>query len=204
MCDGQRQGAGGDAAWVEQVRNGEEAGWKRIWERVVEPESRSMRSAELMNRYSLTAGDLMGLLYQDMVGRKKIDLFRGEGSFEGWLKRYVRGYVLNADPNKHGEISIEGSCANAEGEPSALDIPFKDNNVTSKETWIATHYCFHDLWQDDPERAYVHILKTRFHLSSEEIQNFLEISSAANVDQIFSRAVKFMRQAWVRRGYEKK
>ena len=99
-----------DAEWLALVREGRDEGWKRIWKRVVEPESRSLRSAEMMDRYSLTAGDLMGLLYQDMIGRKKIDLFRGEGSFEGWLKRYVRGYVLNADPNKHGEISIDGAA----------------------------------------------------------------------------------------------
>ena len=65
-----------------------------------------------------------------------------------------------------------------------------------KDVWITTHYCFHDLWQSDPERAYVHLLKTRYHLSSEEVKDFLDISSVANVDQIFSRAVKFMRAAW--------
>jgi hypothetical protein len=40
------------------------------------------------------------------------------------------------------------------------------------------------------------LFKTRFHLSSEEVREILDISSAANVDQIFSRSVKFMRNAW--------
>ena len=53
---------------------------------------------------------------------------------------------------------------------------------------------------EDPEKAYVHILKTRFHLSSEEVRDFLDVSSSANVDQIFSRAVKFMRAAWPKHG----
>jgi hypothetical protein len=61
-----------------------------------------------------------------------------------------------------------------------------------------THICLKDLWNKDPERAYVHLLKTRFHLSSEEVKDFLDISSAANVDQIFSRNIKFMREAWVK------
>lgn len=193
-----------DAAWLALVREGRDEGWKRIWKRVVEPESRSLRSAEMMDRYSLTAGDLMGLLYQDMIGRKKIDLFRGEGSFEGWLKRYVRGYVLNADPNKHGEISIDGAAtADADG-PVGMDLPSHDNQVIAKDVWIMTHWCFHDLWQQDPERAYIHLLKTRFHLTSEEVRDFLEVSSVGNVDQIFSRAVKFMRQAWADREKGKK
>ena len=190
-----------DQEWYALVKAGEDAGWKRVWEDVVEPESTSLRSAEMMKRYSLTAGDLMGMLYEDMLGRRKIDLYRGEGSFQGWLRSYVRGYVLNADPNKHGEISLEGAAAAgaADGAAAALDIPQQDLGLARNEIWSMTHLCFRDLWNQDPERALVLILKTRFHLTSEETKEILEISSAANVDQLFSRAVKFMRQDYARR-----
>ena len=187
-----------DAEWFESVKAGEDVGWKLVWERVVAPEAVSLRSAEMMKRYSLTGGDLMGLLYEEMIARGKIDLFRGEGCFEGWLKRYVRGYVLNANPNKHGVVSLENAHPDDEDGATGMDVPVQDKKVISKDIWITTHYCFHDLWMDDPEKAYVHILKTRFHLSSAEVKDFLEISSAGNVDQIFSRAVKFMRTAWLR------
>lgn len=196
-----------DREWYESVKAGRDEGWKMVWDRVIAPEAKSMRSAELMQRYSLTDGDLMGMLFDEMIGRKKIELFRGEGSFEGWLKRYVRGYILNADPNKHGEISLENAHADAEDGATELEIPVNDKKVISKDVWITTHYCFHDLWMDDPERAYVHLLKTRFHLSSEEVKNFLDISSVANVDQIFSRAIKFMRSSWPKHdpnGYDAK
>lgn len=196
-----------DREWYESVKDGRDEGWKLVWDRVIAPEARSMRSAELMERYSLTDGDLMGMLFDEMIGRKKIELFRGEGSFEGWLRRYVRGYILNADPNKHGEISFENAHPDAEDGATQLEVPVNDKKVISKDVWITTHYCFHDLWMDDPERAYVHILKTRFRLSSEEVKDFLEISSTANVDQIFSRAVKFMRSSWPKHdpnGYDSK
>ena len=42
-------------------------------------------------------------------------------------------------------------------------------------------------------RAYVHWLKLRMNLSSTEIKSMLGMSSEANVDQTFSRAVKDMR-----------
>lgn len=187
-----------DLEWCELVKAGKDEGWKLVWEKVVEPESKSMRSSEMMKRYSIDAGDLMGLLFEEMVGRKKIDLYRGEGSFAGWLKRYVRGFILNANPNKHGEISLEGAHADAEDGPSELDLPVEDKKVIMKDVWITTHYCFHDLWQKDPEWAYIHLLKTRYHLSSDEVRDFLDVSSSANVDQIFSRAIKFMREAWPR------
>ena len=185
-----------DREWHRLVKEGEDAGWKLVWERVVEPESKSVRSAEMMERSSLTAGDLMGMLYDEMIGKGKIDLYRGEGSFEGWLKRYVRGYVLNADPNKHGEISIEGAHPDAEGESEAMALPVYDHEMMRLEAWRMTLYFFRLLWNEDPERCYIHLLKTRFFLSSEEIRDFLDVSSAANVDQIFSRSVKFMRESW--------
>ena len=185
-----------DHEWYELVKAGEDAGWKLVWERVVEPESVSMRSAELMKRYSITAGDLMGMLYEDMLGRRKIDLYRDDGgSFQGWLRSYVRGYILGADPNSHGEISIDGGPCDEGSE--ALSIPKHDHEVFRREVWQMTLWCFRELWNEDPERCYVHLLKTRFFFSSEEIRNFLDISSAANVDQIFSRSIKFMRQRYV-------
>ena len=152
--------------------------------------------SEMMERFSLTAGDLMGMLFDEMIGKHKIDLYRGEGSFEGWLKRYVRGYVLNADPNKHGEISIEGAHPDAEGEGEAMSLPTQDKETIRLEVWRMTLYFFRLLWNEDPERCYIHLLKTRYFMSSEEIKDFLDVSSAANVDQIFSRSVKFMRESW--------
>ena len=184
-----------DLEWRDLVKEGKDEGWKLVWERVVEPESRSMRSSELMRRYSLDVGDLMGMLYDEMIGRRKIDLYRGEGSFEGWLRRYVRGFILNADPNPHGEISIEGAHPDAEDGRTVMDIPSDDRMSRIRgEVWSMTHWCLRKLWNEDPERCYIHVLKTRFFLSSEEIRDFLDVSSAANVDQIFSRSVKFMRE----------
>ena len=187
-----------DHEWYELVKAGEDAGWKLVWEKVVEPESTSQRSAELMKRYSITAGDLMGMLYEDMLGRRKIDLYRDDGgSLQGWLRTYVRGYILGADPNRHGEMSIEGAYQGENGESEALSLPKHDHEVVRREVWQMTLWCFRELWNEDPERCYIHLLKTRFFLSSEEVRDFLDVSSAANVDQIFSRSIKFMRQRYV-------
>ena len=151
-----------------------------------------------LSQLAVTGGDLMGLLYEEMIARGKIDLFRGEGSLEGWLRRYVRGYILNANPNQHGEISIEGAHPDNEGEQEALVLPTEDKEILRGETWRFTHWIFRKLWNTDPVRCYVHVLKTRYFLSSEEIRDFLEISSTSNVDQIYSRSIKFMRETWVK------
>jgi len=187
-----------DAEWFKLVKDGEDAGWELVWKNVVEPESKSMRSAGLMARYSITAGDLMGMLYEEMIGRGKIDLYRGSGSLEGWLRKYVRGYILDANPAKHGEISLETESADSEGRTVPVEIPVPPGKqIAHNEVWDMTMKCFSSLWNEDPERAYIHLLKTQFHLSSAEVKEMLDVSSAANVDQIFSRNVKFMRQSWV-------
>ena len=93
---------------------------------------------------------------------------------------------------------IQGLSPDSEGASHTMEIPVSDDNVFRNDVWTMTHRCFHDLWREDPERAYIHLLKTRFHLSSDEIRDFLDVSSSANVDQIFSRSVKFLRSAWVR------
>jgi hypothetical protein len=187
-----------DSEWYELVKAGGDDGWKPVWEKVIVPETQNKKNAELMRKYCITDGDLMGMLYEEMIGRKKIELYRNDGgSLQGWLRKYVRGYILNADPNRHGEISMENAHPDCDGDGrTALEVPVHDNRMALNEAWNMTHLCFKDLWNEDPERAYVMLLKTRFFFSSEEIRDFLDVSSAANVDQIFSRSVKFMRKAW--------
>ncbi len=187
-----------DHEWYELVKEGGDAGWKLVWEAVIVPETNSAKNAELMKRFSLTDGDLMGMLYEEMIGRRKIELYRDDGgSLQGWLRKYVRGYIMKADPNKHGEISLNGAYPDGEDGSTEMELPVHDHKIPLNEAWNVTHLCFRDLWNTDPERAYVMLLKTRFFLSSDEIRDMLDVSSSANVDQIFSRAVKFMRQAWV-------
>ena len=186
-----------DSEWYESVKSGSDEGWKLVWEKVISVEAKTPKNKEMMTRYSITDGDLMGMLYNEMIGRGKISLYRNDGgSFQGWLRTYVRGFIKNADPNKHGEISIESAHADSEDGDAAMDIPAEGRKTDLSEVWHMTHLCFKDLWNADPERAYVMLFKTRFHLSSDEIRDILDISSSANVDQIFSRSVKFMRNAW--------
>lgn len=180
----------------EAVKAGRDEGWRLVWENVIVPEMRTNRSGALARKYCLTDGDLMGMLYQDMIGRGKIDLFRNDGgSLWGWMRQYVRGYITRSNPNQHGEFSIEGTATHDDnGEEMAL--PVEDKGVLRSEVWLMTHRCFKDLWNDDPRKAYVLYLKTRMRLSTAETAEMLDLTEA-NVDQIFSRSVKQMRKNWV-------
>ena len=186
-----------DHEWWLKLKDGVDPAWKRLWFEVIVPETKLSRNADLMRKYGVTAGDLNGMLFEEMVGEGKFDLYRDDGgSLAGWLRRYVRGYITRANPAAHGEFSLDGTAdLNEQGEPMA--IPVEDHGLMRSEAWFMTHLCFKDLWNDDPRKAYVLLFKTRFHFSSKEVAMMLDIQNEATVDQIFSRAVKDMRAAWV-------
>ena len=185
--------------------------WRLAWENAVLPEARSLRSGQMARRFGITAEELMSLLYVEMIGGGKINLFRDDGgSLWGWMRTYVRGYIHQADPARKKEISLEGADFGDESDGGASfeekvskmvsdsrgreSSPLEDPAMRRKEEWELVQKCFGDLWKKNPMRAYVHLLKLRMNLSSTEIKCMLGVSSEANVDQLFSRALKDMRE----------
>ena len=200
-----------DHAIYELLKLQDADAWRLAWEKAVLPEARSLRSGQMARRFGITAEEMMSLLYVEMIGGGKINLFRDDGgSLWGWMRTYVRGYVHQADPAKKREVSLEGvdfgdesdGGANFEDKVSKMvsdargrdASPFEDPAMRRKEEWELVQKCFGDLWKKNPMRAYVHLLKLRMNLSSTEIKCMLGVSSEANVDQLFSRALKDMRE----------
>ena len=163
--------------------------WKLVYERSVLTEARSLRSGRMAREAGITPEELMSVLYEEMIGRGKIALYRDNGgSVFAWLRTYVRGYVYHSVVRSHDEISLDG----VSDEGDEFTIPVEDPARDRKEQWDMVQTCFGEMWAENPMRAYVHLLKLRMNLSSTDIMKMLGISSSANVDQIFARAVKDM------------
>ncbi len=185
--------------------------WRLAWEKAVLPEARSLRSGQMARQWGVTPEEMMSLLYVEMIGGRKIELYRDDGgSLWGWMRTYVRGYVHQADPSKRREVSLEGADFGDDSEGGASyedkiskmvsdargrdSLPTEDPAMRRREEWELVQKCFGDLWKKNPMRAYVHLLKLRMNLSSTEIKRMLGVSSGANVDQLFSRALKDMQK----------
>ena len=163
--------------------------WSQVYEKSVLSEARSLRSGRMAREAGITPEELMSMLYEEMIGRGKINLYRDNGgSVFSWLRTYVRGYVYHSVVKRHEEISTD--VVSEEGEE--FTIPVEDPARDRKEQWDMVQTCFGEMWAENPMKAYVHLLKLRMNLSSTDIMRMLGISSTANVDQIFSRAVKDM------------
>ena len=163
--------------------------WRLVYEKSVLTEARSLRSSRMAYEAGVTPEELLGILYEEMIGQGKIGLYRDDGSsLFAWLRTYVRGYVYRSVVKRHPEISLDG----VSDEGDEISIPVEDPARDRKDEWALVQECFGEMWSENPMRAYVHLLKLRMNLSSTEIMEMLGISSTANVDQIFARAVKDM------------
>lgn len=183
--------------------------WLYVLERIIAQEKKSLSNSRKRFDWRIRIEDLLGELYEDMVSRKKLDHYKGTGSLIGWMRIYLRGYLNRRNPNtgifepldtgwtdEEGNESptLEEKISFEESEKRRLD-PYtgEDLQVLQHENWTIASQCFAELWQKNSIQAYVMLLKARFHMSSLEIKERLGISSTANVDQLYSRAVKQMR-----------
>lgn len=199
---------------VELLKQEDQGAWTYVLEKVVDQEKRSVANSRKRTDWGITIESLLGQLYEEMVGQKKLDMYEGRGSLIGWLRMYLRGYLNRQNPENGRFVSLDAQPLESEDE-SAISLEEKisfqqsemhsrnayvdeDLHVLKHEQWEIVQKCFKNLWQGNTIQAYVMLLKLRFHMSSLEIKERLGLTSAANVDQMFSRAVKKMKEEKVK------
>ena len=98
--------------------------WKLVWERAVLAEVESYRSATKVRDWGVPAEELMSLLYVEMVGGGKLALYRDDGgSLWGWMRTYVRGYILRAQPDSRlSSLERAGETARVRGKSFAVPV----------------------------------------------------------------------------------
>lgn len=198
------------------LKDEDQEAWRYVLERVVDQEKRSRFRNLKRQDWGVPLESLLGQLYEEMVGQGKLANYQGRGSLVGWLRSYLRGYLTRQNPERSRMVSIDEPHSDIDGDGGVTrmeEISFRlseersrdayggeDLQVLRHERWEVAQKCFRNLWKGNTMQAYVMLLKLRFHMSSLEIKDRLGISSAANVDQMFSRAVKKMREERVKYG----
>lgn len=192
------------------LRREDPAAWRHILEKIVDQEKRSPGNNRKRVDWGVSLESLLGQLYEEMIGKGKLANYRGDGSLVGWLRSYLRGYLQRQNPNATRFTSFDAGVGDAsEEETGRLEeqISFRLSEerrgdaygdeglpILRQEQWQIVQKCFKELWERNSMQAYVMLLKLRFHMSSVEIKERLGVSSTANVDQLFARAVKKMRE----------
>ena len=189
--------------------------WEYVLQQLTRQEKASLSRSLKREAWGVSIEDLLGELYEDMIGKEKLRNYDGKGSLIGWMRSYMRGYLTRKNPNLSRFVDIDGEVASADSESPSLTLGDKiakevsdgtslyaygggDPEVLKRERLDMARKCFTDLWKENSVQAYVMLFKTRFQMSSLEIMDRLGISSAANVDQMFSRAVRKMKELKVK------
>ena len=171
---------------MELLAAGDASAWEVVREKSVRMEMNRFRNSRMVKKWYISEDELLSMLFEEMVGRGKLALYRGEGDLYGWLGKYVVGYIHRTNPSAKRETpacdahaEVVGDCAKA---------------LSSRDDRRFVERCFGTLWRKNPMRAYAYYLKMSEQLSSLEVRDLLGLSSAANVDKLSSRFKKELQE----------
>ena len=164
---------------IESLKAGDASAWEIVRERSVRVEMNRFRNSEVVRRSNFSEEDLLAMLFDEMVGRGKLSLYRGEGVIYGWLGKYVVGYIYRSDWIRSREVPLNGEHVES--------VAVIDEQLPCRDLRRHAERCFKALWRRNPVRAYVYYLKQWERISSREIKELLQLSSEANVDKLASR-----------------
>ena len=171
---------------VELLRTGDASAWALVREKSVRVEMTRFRHSRMVRKWRIAEDELLSMLFEDMVVRGKLALYRGDGDLYGWLGKYVVGYIHRTNPARCREMPM----ARMPDE----QIADGGHALLCRDRRRFVERCFGALWRKNPLRAYVHYLKLGEGLSSQEIRKMLGLSSDASVDQLYSRFRRELRE----------
>lgn len=131
--------------------------------------------------FQLDSQTLRAMLFEEMIGKKKLENFGYRSRVLYWMQAYVRKII--------SEYCKKNTLAVSDDDSPDVFID-RDNN---KEVWEVVEKSFSELWRENPMKAYVYQLKMYHGLSSKDISAMLGLTSS-NVDQVFKRAKDDMQE----------
>lgn len=175
-----------DSEIVSLLKARDSEAWEQIFTKVVNPIifSKDGIVSAIRRDRNLDPFEIYNMLYEEMIIRKKLELYNG-GKLFSWLRSYIFGLVVHYSKKNPWAVSDE----DAEGSSS-------NERMTSStaDDWEVAQKCFTELWRENPMNAYVHLLKVKYDLPSSAISNILGIASENYVDKMGSNARKTMKR----------
>ena len=65
---------------VELLRQEDQGAWTYVLEKVIDQEKRSIANSRKRADWGIAIESLLGQLYEEMVGQRKLDMYEGRGS----------------------------------------------------------------------------------------------------------------------------
>ena len=171
---------------VELLWSGDNEAWEYLFFRGIIPVLKQPTIAAIMRDRKFQREEILAMIYETLIYKKKLALFEFRCPLYFYVRNYTRGIILNFC--KKNDLPLSDP-------PPDIFIDNKSLSTRNKQAeWNVGKECFIRLWKSNPRRGYVHMLKICHRMTSREIMSLLNISSESNVDKIFQRALKDMRE----------
>jgi len=167
--------------------------WDYLLFDVIAPLCRTRKYLEICKKFSIPFDSLVTAVWMILHKNdyKRLRIFRFGSSFKTYLYLIVREAQRNEVNNVLGKIPLELS----EDDDCYTQIADRNNydSVELKEELNAANGLLARLWLENPQQAWVLLMRNSLNLSSKEVAALLN-ESPANVDQLNSRAKAKMKQ----------
>lgn len=142
--------------------------------------------------------DIYSRLYEKMVLQGKLNALKNKKYVIDFIIQYVRAIVSSFFERKSSKkpVVISLDAGGDDGVDVGVDIPQPEPPPVSYEEWelrekVQTE--FNVLWQRNPRRALVLLLRYVKGLSAREVKNFLDVATENYVNQVANIAKNDLR-----------
>lgn len=169
---------------VDQLRHGDNDAWRYVYARAVLPMLKRPSLGKMVTDRNRSDLEICGAVFEYLVAKKKLDLYDFKCPVVYWIRFWVAKDILEYCRKNDNPVSDEG----LEGVLIDGRDAFAINELREE-----INLCYRRLREEEPPMARVLYLKVREERPSKDIAKLLNTSSA-NVDQLYSRARKKMRE----------
>lgn len=172
---------------VRLLESGDDDAWRYVYARAVIPLLRTSSLGRMARDRQRSDLDVCGAVYDYLIFKKKLRQYRGDNNCPVvmWIRFWVAKDVLEYCRKNDNPVSDKG-LENV--------LPDEDDKIKRMAMREELNEGFRKLWLEDRLKARVLYLKLVEERSSRDIVRLLGVTSESNVDQLFARARKRMRE----------
>lgn len=173
-----------DHALVDLLWKGDNDAWRYVYARSVLPLLKRPSLGMMVSDRQRSDLDVCGAVFEYLLAKRKLDLYDYKCPVVYWIRFWVAKDILEYCRKNDIPMSDEG-----------LEIVLIDGRdvFAISELREEINLCYRRLREEEPPMARVLYLKVREDRPSKDIAKLLNTTSA-NVDQLYSRARKKMRE----------
>lgn len=141
---------------------------------------------QLLRKLDLERDDIYEYIFNKMSVRKKLKDLRKKQYVLNFILDYVMAHIYYLLDKRSDEDFVSLDSFNGGIDP----FPQSEEDTSEEEQlqYDKLHKCFHILWEQNPRRAIVLLLKYVNGLSAREIRSFMNLASETYVNQVVSLA----------------